>query len=154
MKTSWIAGILGVALIFGTLCRAFAQASKPLPTKCSDMPKSRVQPVWIADTSNLQEPKACIDMNGRLIFEQSLMKPTFILLTEQYLALTFPKTVGSIVMSVGPSTYYPMKNDGINVIFDVDAANSLLNYFAMAGRKEKQAEGIFYYFKAVNRPTR
>jgi hypothetical protein len=154
MKTPRIAGTLPFVLLLIMSEALFAQGPKPLPTKCSDKPQSRVQPVWIADTSNLKEPKACIEMYGRLVFQEPLKKPTFILLTEQYLALTFPKTVGPIVMSVGPSTYYQLKNDGTNVIFDIDAANSLLNYFSMAARNEKQAGQIFFYFKSVTRPSR
>src|SRR2546428_13107170 len=99
MKTPRIAGIVTFFLLFIMAEALFAQGPKPLPTKCNDKSQGRVQPVWLADTANLHEPKACINMNGRLVFQESLRKPTFILLTEQYLVLTFPQSMGPVVIS-------------------------------------------------------
>src|ERR1051326_7140399 len=77
-----------------------AERQTSLPVRCDDNSARRYQPVWIADSNKLSEPKACIDMNGHLRFHESVKKPSFILLTEKSFTLTFPDLKDRIVLLV------------------------------------------------------
>lgn len=127
--------------------------AKPLPVPCGNHP---LQPLWGA-SSDFRVPKWCVDMNGHLVFDNSLGKPTFMVINESTFALTFPTTVGGpVMMAVGPSVYYSVKVENNAVIFDVDAANSVLRY-GSAGHpdspdfNEKQARETFFYFTPTSK---